>query len=279
MTKQNSKTSQASGLADAFQSLKNKPATKWTAIGVIAVIIIVGGFFAYKQFVVKPADEKAQTQLTLGIQLMNQAQQISAQNAQVQSMPDSTLASALRAQGMLTTDSADSIASFVKQFREDQQAQVTNTFNKALKGDGTFPGFVKLSKGSGDAANMATYLAGIAYYYIGQYKEAIKYLEDYSPQGDSGVSPMALSALANCYACDKQIDKAISTFKDAADEADNESISPICLLEAGKLLESQNKKAEANAIYEQIKRDYPNFGLTRQGMTSSEVDLYIERTK
>ena len=66
---------------------------------------------------------------------------------------------------------------------------------------------------------MANYLAGVAYYHMAQYKDAIKHLEAFSPKNDNGVSPMALYALANCYACDKQIDKAIETFKKAADKA------------------------------------------------------------
>jgi len=244
-----------------------------------AVIVIIGGFFAYKYLVVKPADEKAQTQLTTALTLISQAQQAESQNLQVQAMPDSSLTQALQAQGMLVGLSADSVNIVVKQYREQQQAQVTSAYNAVLKGSGKFPGLIKLADGSGNAANIATYLAGIAYYHINDYKKAISYLEDFSPKGDAGVSAMALYALANCYACDKQIDKAIASFKDAADEADNESLSPLCLIEAGKLLESQNKKADAHEIYEQVKRDYPRFGLTQGGMTTSEIDKYIERTK
>lgn len=263
-----------------LKNLKNKPLLKQGIIVAIAIVIVVGGYLAYKQFVVKPADEKAQTQLTTGIEILNQAQQYDAQNAQIQAMPDSSLIQALQSQGMISAStSSDSITKIVKQFRAEQQTQANALYNKALKGEGKFPGFLKIAQGSGDAANMANYLAGVAYYHMGQYKDAIKYLEAFSPQGDNGVSPMALYALANCYACNNQIDKAISTFKDAADAADNESLSPICLLEAGKLLESNNKKEDAHAIYEQIKKEYPQFGMNQQGMMSSEIDKYIERTK
>lgn len=263
-----------------LKNLKNKPLLKQGIIVAIAIVIVVGGYLAYKQFVVKPADEKAQTQLTTGIEILNQAQQYDAQNAQIQAMPDSSLIQALQSQGLISAStSSDSITKIVKQFRAEQQTQANALYNKALKGEGKFPGFLKIAQGSGDAANMANYLAGVAYYHMGQYKDAIKYLEAFSPQGDNGVSPMALYALANCYACNNQIDKAISTFKDAADAADNESLSPICLLEAGKLLESNNKKEDAHAIYEQIKKEYPQFGMNQQGMMSSEIDKYIERTK
>lgn len=273
-------TSKEAKVAGPLQNLKNNPLLKKGTIVAVALIVLVGGYFAYKQFVVKPADEKAQTQLTAGIELLNQAQQYDAQNAQVQAMPDSMLIQALKSQGMISeTATSDSVATLVKQFRNEQQAQVNAIYNKALKGEGKFPGFIKISQGSGDAANMANYLAGVAYYHMAQYKDAIKHLEAFSPKNDNGVSPMALYALANCYACDKQIDKAIETFKKAADKAANESLSPLCLIEAGKLLENTGKKAEANALYEQVKKEYPQFGLNQQGMMSSEIDKYIERTK
>lgn len=273
-------TSKEAKVAGPLQNLKNNPLLKKGTIVAVALIVLVGGYFAYKQFVVKPADEKAQTQLTAGNDLLNQIRQYDAQNAQVQAMPDSMLIQALKSQGMISeTATSDSVATLVKQFRNEQQAQLNAICNKALKGEGKFPGFIKISQGSGDAANIANYSAGIVYYYMKQYKDAIKYLEAFRPKNDNEVSPMALYALANCYACDKQIDKAIDTFKKAADKAANESLSPLCLIEAGKLLENTGKKAEANALYEQVKKEYPQFGLNQQGMMSSEIDKYIERTK
>ena len=264
------------GAAESFFNKKKKQ----IIIGVAAVAIIFGGYFGYKYLIQAPRNEKAQTQLTVGIQMMEQAQQISMQNAQVQAMPDSSLTQALKAQGMLTTENPDSVAAFVKKFRADQQKMLTDTYNKALKGEGKFPGLIKIANDGGtDASNIVNYLVGICYYRMAQYKDAIKYLENFDAQGDKAVSPMGLAALANCYACEKQFDKAVSKFKKAADKADNETLSPLFLLEAGKILESQNKKEEANELYVQIKKEYPKFGMTQQGMNSSEIDMYIERTK
>lgn len=253
---------------------------KQIIIGVAAVAVVVGGYFGYKYLILAPRNEKAQTQLTVGIQQMDLAQQAAIQNAQVQAMPDSTLAQALKAQGIISTENPDSVVVLVKKFRADQQKQTTEIFNKVLKGDGTFPGLIKIAnEGGTDASNLANYLAGICYYRMGQYKEAIQYLEKFDAKGDKAVSPTAIAALAHCYACDNQLDKAVSAFKKAADEADNENLSPLYLIEAGKMLENQNKKGEAHDIYEQIKKNYPQFGMTQQGLGSSEIDKYIERTK
>ena len=55
---------------------------------------------------------------------------------------------------------------------------------------------------------------------LGKTKEAIKYLEDFDAQNDETITPQALFTLANCYATDKQLDKAVDTFKKAAAATD-----------------------------------------------------------
>lgn len=155
-------------------------------------------------------------------------------------------------------------------------------FDKALNGDGAgYVGFVKIASdySSTNAGNLANLYAGLSYFYLGKYTEAVTYLEKFSPKGDAMVSPTATEALANAYAQTDNVDKAISTMKKAADMADskaadlNNSLSPQFLLQAGKLLESQNKKDEALKLYQDIKKKYVNSSLVQ----SSEIDKYIER--
>lgn len=155
-------------------------------------------------------------------------------------------------------------------------------FDKALNGDGAgYAGFVKIASDySGtDAANLANLYAGLSYANLGKYNEAKTYLEKFSPENDAMVSPAAVAALGNVYAETGDVDKAISTLKKAADMADskaesvNNSISPTFLLQAGVLLESQNKKDEALKLYQDIKKKYVNSAVVQ----SSEIDKYIER--
>lgn len=155
-------------------------------------------------------------------------------------------------------------------------------FDKALNGDGAgYVGFVKIASdySSTDAGNLANLYAGLSYFNLGKYTEAVTYLEKFSTKGDDMVSPTATAALANAYAQTGNVDKAINTLKKAADMADskaddvNNSISPTFLLQAGKLLESQNKKDEALKLYQDIKKKYVNSSLVQ----SSEIDKYIER--
>ena len=155
-------------------------------------------------------------------------------------------------------------------------------FEQAVNGDGAgFVGFAKLAdEYSGTkAGNLANLYAGLCYANLGKWAEAQKSLDAFSTEGDQMISPASQAALGDAYAHLNQLDKAVDAFKKAADMADskaddvNNSISPTFLLQAGKLLESQNKKDEALKLYQDIKKKYVNSSLVQ----SSEIDKYIER--
>lgn len=155
-----------------------------------------------------------------------------------------------------------------------QEYFATNNYEKALNGDGAgYIGFIKLmNEYSGtDAANLAKLYSGLTYAQMGKAQEAIKNLEEFSTSDDQLISPAAIAALGNCYAKVGQVDKAITTLKKAADKANNYSLSPIFLIQAGELLESQKKLDEAKACYQEIKDKY------YQSELSQEIDKYIER--
>ena len=179
--------------------------------------------------------------------------------------------------GPLEQKASTALARGQEYFNADQ-------FDKALNGDGAgYAGFVKIADdySSTDAGNLANLYAGLCYANLNKWQDAVKYLEDYSPKGDAMVSPAAIEALGNAYAHVGQIDKAISTLKEAASKADdkaengtNNSLSPTFLLQAGELLESENKIDEANKLYQDIKKKYVNSSLVQ----SNDIDKYIERT-
>lgn len=166
-----------------------------------------------------------------------------------------------------------------------QQYMAEGQWDKALKGDGvTFKGFISVASdyGSSDAGNLANLYAGLCYAHQAKpdWKKAMEYVEKYNTSDDMIISPASQMALGDIYANNNLLDKAVETFKKAADMANskaqddiNNSIAPIALLKAGIVLESQNKKAEANAIYKEIKAKYLN------AATTQDIDKYIERTK
>ncbi|MBR2184795.1 MAG: tetratricopeptide repeat protein [Prevotella sp.] len=153
-------------------------------------------------------------------------------------------------------------------------------FQKALNGDKTMEGFLAVAENySGtDAANLAKAYAGLCYANMAKWKEAVTYLEDFSAREDMMISPAITGALANAYANTGDVDKAISTFKKAAEMADskaednvNNSLAPTYMISAARLLESQNKKSEALEIYKEVKEKYVN------SVSSQDIDKYIER--
>ena len=85
------------------------------------------------------------------------------------------------------------------------------------------------------------------------------------------ISPAAQGALGNAYANVKDYDKAVSILKKAAAKADNSTLSPLFLLQAGEILESQGKNADALELYKEIKQKYIN------SMQYQLIDKYIER--
>lgn len=151
-------------------------------------------------------------------------------------------------------------------------------YKEALNGTKGMEGFLAISEGSTDAANLANLYAGLCYAQLGDWANAVKYLDEFSTKDDALISPAATAALGNAYANTGDIDKAISTLKKAADMADSEaadgvnnSIAPTFRIQAARLLESQGKKADALAIYKEIKEKYVN------SAASQDIDKYIER--
>lgn len=228
MAKKNEQAVQETATKSEVFFEKNK---KTIAYGVLAILVIVAGFFCYKEFISGPRETKASTAIARGQEYFGMEQ-----------------------------------------------------YDKALNGDGAgYVGFVKIAAdySSTDAGNLANLYAGLSYAFLGKNQEAMKYLNEYSTAGDAMVSPAAVAARGNVYAKLGKLDDAVKDLKKAADMADskakngkNMSLAPTFLLQAGQILESQNKKAEAAEIYKNIKTNYVNSMLVQ----SQEIDKYIERS-
>ena len=150
-----------------------------------------------------------------------------------------------------------------------------DAFEQALNGDSIgFAGFLKVADDySGTkAANLAKAYAGICYAQLAKYEEAVKMLDDFNGK-DQMVAPAILGAAGNCYAQLGQLDKAASTLLSAADKADNNTLSPIFLLQAGEILVKQGKFDDAVSAYTKIKDKY------FQSYQAMDIDKYIEQAK
>ncbi|MBC8003858.1 MAG: tetratricopeptide repeat protein [Verrucomicrobia bacterium] len=157
------------------------------------------------------------------------------------------------------------------------QAQIyfeKDSFNLALNGDGNNPGFLDIidDYGSTDAGNVANYYAGISYLHSGQFEKAIDHLKKFDTD-DVLLGPIAVGAQGDANVELGKTDKAIDLYTEAYKMNDNELTSPIYMLKAAELLESNNKAAEALKIYETIKEKFP---LSNEGRN---IDKYIARVK
>ena len=150
-----------------------------------------------------------------------------------------------------------------------------DAFEQALNGDSIgYTGFLKVADDySGTkAANLAKAYAGICYAQLGKYEEAVKMLDSFNGK-DQMVAPAILGAAGNCYAQLGQLDKAASTLLSAADKADNNTFSPIFLIQAGEILVKQGKYDDAVNAYTKIKDKY------FQSYQAMDIDKYIEQAK
>ena len=150
-----------------------------------------------------------------------------------------------------------------------------DAFEQALNGDSIgYAGFLKVADDySGTkAANLAKAYAGICYAQLGKYADAVKMLDSFDGS-DQMVAPAILGAAGNCYAQLGQLDKAASTLLSAADKADNNTLSPIFLLQAGEILVKQGKYDDAVNAYTKIKDKY------FQSYQAMDIDKYIEQAK
>jgi tetratricopeptide (TPR) repeat protein len=148
-------------------------------------------------------------------------------------------------------------------------------YEKALNGDeqGNM-GFKQIIDefGGTPTANIANAYAGLSLAQSGNYEEAIPYLKAFDGS-DKMVAPGVLSALGNCYANTGDLNSAVSKFIEAAKAADNNTISPYCLLQAGIIYEKQGNKAEALKAYNEIKEKY------FASLQAMDIEKYINRVK
>ena len=144
----------------------------------------------------------------------------------------------------------------------------------ALNGDGNNLGFIdiadqyKMTK----SGKLANFYAGACLMHLGQFEEAIDYLNKYTLK-DEILTPEAKGLIgdANVELGDKE--EGVKYYLEAADMADNSFHTPIYLMKAGIIYESEAKYAEALKLYERIQDEYVE---SNEGRS---IDKYIARVK
>ena len=147
-------------------------------------------------------------------------------------------------------------------------------FNLALKGGEGKLGFTGVAdQYSGTkAGNLANYYAGMSYLNIKDFKNAEKYLLEFSSK-DMMLNALALGGLGDAYSETNKVDDAISYYKKAAETNENDFTTPRFLFKAAQLALIANKKEEANKLFTQIKEKYET---SKEGLN---IDAYIAMTE
>ena len=106
--------------------------------------------------------------------------------------------------------------------------------------------------------------------YLFKMEEAIKYIEDFNA-GDALLTARKFGCIADAFAEQNQMEKAIENYKKAADAADNEITTPTYLYRAALALEQKGNKKEALELYKKVNKNYP---ASQEGMAS---EIYIAK--
>jgi tetratricopeptide (TPR) repeat protein len=128
------------------------------------------------------------------------------------------------------------------------------------------------SYGGTKAGNLAKLYAGESYLHLGDYKNAIKYLEEFNANGAKQVEARVQGLLGDANSELKQNDKAVSHYKKAGSIFPEDALaSSEYLFRAGLLLEMQGKTKDAIEVYQEIKNKFPR---TEKGFI---IDKYLAR--
>jgi len=150
----------------------------------------------------------------------------------------------------------------------------TDSFRIALEGkDPESIGFKEIVSEYGITAsgNLAAAYAGICYYKLGQYENAIKYLSQFDGK-DTYFTASVIGLTGDSYVELGETSKAINCFKKAAD-LENDVMSPIYLKKAGLVYESLKETEKAEKEYTMIKEKYP------KSQEAADIDKYIARVQ
>jgi tetratricopeptide (TPR) repeat protein len=149
-----------------------------------------------------------------------------------------------------------------------------DSFNLAINGDGNYLGFLdiiddyKMTK----SANLAKYYTGISYLHLGQYDDALDYLNGFKTK-DMLLGPIAEGAKGDARLELGDNQGALRHYRKAFSMNENELTTPVYMMKAARLLESMDQLEDALAIYREIKEKFP------ESNEGQNVDRYIARVE
>jgi tetratricopeptide (TPR) repeat protein len=149
-----------------------------------------------------------------------------------------------------------------------------DSLSLALNGDGNYLGFIDIAQSykMTKAANLAKYYAGICYLKLGEYENAIEYLSSFKKK-DKVLGATATGAIGDAYVELGEMEKGAGFYTEAANYSENAFLTPVFLMKAGQVYESNKEYAKALETYQTILDKYPT---STEGTT---VEKHLARVK
>jgi len=158
------------------------------------------------------------------------------------------------------------------------EAQRDSLFTLALDGGEGKYGYLKIIENySGtDAANLATYSAGMAYLNLRNYEKAVEYLQDFK-SNDVILGAKAKGAIGDAFAqLVNQQQQALEYYEKAFAHSTNGATTPIYLLKAGITAMELGQNDKALLYFNRIKDEYDTFAKSPEGQA---LDIYIGKAE
>jgi tetratricopeptide (TPR) repeat protein len=160
-------------------------------------------------------------------------------------------------------------------FKAEEYLAADSLEDRAIKGDGSYPGFEKIAEeySNTKSANLANAYVGGLYLQKGEFKNAVEALGNYSATGSPVIDPLVLGMLGDAYSELKDYGKAETFYKKASGKSENSFTTPLFLKKLGLVYEEQKEFDSALDVYKTIKQDYP------ESNEASLIDAYIARAE
>ncbi|MDA3820293.1 MAG: hypothetical protein PF590_07545 [Candidatus Delongbacteria bacterium] len=155
-----------------------------------------------------------------------------------------------------------------------EQYFAKDSFRLALEGDGLNYGFLDIIDNYGNTpyGNLSKYYAGACYLNLEEYEAAIEYLKDFKSD-DMMIGANALGLIGDASLEIDDTKNAVKYYDKAAEQANNEYLSPVYLMKKGQTLEIQGNYKKALDVYNTIEKEW--YGTREQ----RSIEKYQERAK
>jgi len=149
-----------------------------------------------------------------------------------------------------------------------------DSFNLALYGYGTYPGFLDVMDDYGitRSAKIARYYAGVCFHQLGDHESALEYLEKFRTD-DLLIGAAKFSTMGDAYVEMGELDRAVDSYSIGIGKFENNFSTPIMLKKLGIVYEELGDLDQALQAYRDIELKYPE---TPEGR---EIRKYIGRVE